>query len=934
MKTSVRFLSMLLAVLMIASAALTASAADAETTANSEALQLLVDLGIFGGYDDGSLKPDQLVERDEMAKIIFVLYTTFADAGAGADSFKDVADNHWANGFISWCSSRGIVGGYGDGNFGPDDHVTYDQALKMVCGALGYTEWDSKLWPTDVRTKALNDLNLGENIKGVKGSDEITRAQIAQIVYNALFADMNETKLQERELIPGTGIFVKLPVAKTLAVDVWKFSEVLSYVSAAGDIGFAKITDEDVDVIIDEVGEFTLEDLGLEEYADNVEELFNANVRIIYDSNAKEINAESIIATSVTLTATKDATITYDEIKDEISINGKAVDEDETVSCFVTADGVVVDQIALDADTVPAEDTIYTAIAYDYDDDGEYDAVIWDYLAACKVGTVTDKKVSFALYGTEEYSTINVEDITTDVALAEDDVVIVSNLFDQFTVIEKVEPVVAAASRYSSKKLTLVDVGEVAINGVVFVPNGICTVSSSVMDVDDKGEVTKSTYYIYDGKVFGADVVADESDLQFAIINYINEPVKGKLDEDTKTYTTNYTAVVNINGKEQTVKVNPADSINGLKMKNTADLETILANYGKAFIDEEGNIGETGKYLYNRYILASYKVDEDGLYTFTTGAEHEDYKVYPAGSTVKYNKRTGLYGIYDAEGTLLAGRVKIDDAAVVYYTYKKEATGDHVYLGSYTKSDLPENLDSIVANSVIYATYNEENGFSNVKLLVTDEDSIETYEKAKADYRTDAREFFYCYQSSNQMMASDGKSVNYTHFMRSVYHGTNLPETANEQPGAGKTESGYLYFWDDENKTYVKVTNGTLGDLGITSLGAYTLDEIINGYIITKEEKFNAGIKIDDAASMWALGGTEGSIAVLDMAGVQKSIDINKEFRAYHGNNEPQRMIIGTRINDEGEEVACVIIFQQFVYDAAGNPARNTTSLIYDKFGY
>ena len=241
MKTSVRFLSMLLAVLMIASAALTASATNADATANSEALQLLVDLGIFGGYDDGSLKPDNQVTRAEMAKIIFVLYTTFTDAGEGVVSFNDVAADNWAAGYISWCSSKGIVGGYGNGNFGPDNKVTYDQALKMVCGALGYTEWDSKFWPTDVRTKALTELGLGKNITDVKGSDNVTRAQIAQIVYNALTAEMNETKLVPQPL---QGITINVPVNKTLAVDTWKFSEINAVVTATEQVTFDELQEE------------------------------------------------------------------------------------------------------------------------------------------------------------------------------------------------------------------------------------------------------------------------------------------------------------------------------------------------------------------------------------------------------------------------------------------------------------------------------------------------------------------------------------------------------------------------------------------------------------------------------------------------------------------------------------------------------------------
>ena len=186
MKTSARFLAMLLAVLMIAGAALSATAFDdVAGNKHANAVNVLAQLGVIGGYEDGTFKPDQKVTRAEMAKLVYVLYTTFVDAGTGATAFTDVAADNWATGYINWCSQKGIIGGYGDGKFGPNDNVTYDQALKMVAGVLGYNEWDSALWPTDVRMLALRTLNLGEELDDVNGNDQLTRAQVAQIVLYA-----------------------------------------------------------------------------------------------------------------------------------------------------------------------------------------------------------------------------------------------------------------------------------------------------------------------------------------------------------------------------------------------------------------------------------------------------------------------------------------------------------------------------------------------------------------------------------------------------------------------------------------------------------------------------------------------------------------------------------------------------------------------------
>lgn len=930
MKTSARFLSLLLAVLMIASAALTASASSADTKANSEALQLLVDLGIFGGYDDGSLKPDNLVERDEMAKIIFVLYTKFTEAGAGVVSFNDVAADNWAAGYISWCSSKGIVGGYGDGNFGPDDNVTYDQALKMVCGALGYTDWEPAFWPTDVRSKALNELNLGENITGVKGGDYITRAQIAQIVYNALFADMNETKQKEVPIFEN--VMIQVPVAKTLAVDVWNFSEINAVVTATNDLGLSKVEEEDEDVVyarLDWTNEddelvnatFSLEELGLEAYANKQAELFMANVRIIYDASEDKFDAEKIIATSVSLTSTKDVTIEYDEKKQLTYVNGEKVDEDYDAISRYTIDNGIVGVADFDISDVPAKDSLYTSIAYDFDDNGEFDAIYWEYLGAYEVVATNNDKITVSLYGETDTVTYTKDEYVSSVALEEEDVVVAANIYGKFNVIAKVAPVEAAASKYSENKLTLEGVGNVEINKVVFELNNPVygRVTEDVLGVNDKGEIIKSTYYIYDGKVFGHEGIEVDSELKFAILSYFNEPAKAEFNEESKEYTTAYTAVVTIDGKQQVVNVDPANAINGMSFVDNKD--AILAEYGKKFTED-------GKYLSNHYLLVSYAVDEDNYYSFSTRIDttDTDIVVYPAGATIKYDEKIGLYSIYEGD-TLLTGRVKLTASSLVYYTYKKESTGDHVYLGTFTKETFPKDFASVSVKSDIFAVYNEETKFSEIALMVIDEEDIEAKEEEKADYRIDARQIYYCYQSSNQVMAPDGKSCYYSHFMK-PFGGASLGEVVNENPKGTATTQGYAYIWDEETENYVRISNSTLEEMGITSLGIYEIDEIINGCIITTEGKYMDGAVIAPDASIWCLGGTAASISTLTMEGIQKSIDINKEYQEYHGNQEPQRVILGTHLDENGEEVVSVVIIQQFVYDSAGIPARNTTTFI------
>ena len=63
------------------------------------------------------------------------------DADAAPDQvFTDVPAAHWAAGYVAAAADAGFLNGYGDGRFGPSSPVTYEQLVKMLLAAWGYTE--------------------------------------------------------------------------------------------------------------------------------------------------------------------------------------------------------------------------------------------------------------------------------------------------------------------------------------------------------------------------------------------------------------------------------------------------------------------------------------------------------------------------------------------------------------------------------------------------------------------------------------------------------------------------------------------------------------------------------------------------------------------------------------------------------------------------
>ena len=112
----------------------------ADFKVKTEVVDTLVQLGVINGYTDGSFKPNDTVTRAEMAKMIYVLRTGNSDASAYNDDYSTFADikGHWARGYVKYCQSLGIIAGQSATKFAPDQTVTAQEAAKMLLVTLGY----------------------------------------------------------------------------------------------------------------------------------------------------------------------------------------------------------------------------------------------------------------------------------------------------------------------------------------------------------------------------------------------------------------------------------------------------------------------------------------------------------------------------------------------------------------------------------------------------------------------------------------------------------------------------------------------------------------------------------------------------------------------------------------------------------------------------
>jgi hypothetical protein len=78
------------------------------------------------GYNDGLVHPESNITRAEVATIFFRLLddSTRAKYMTKTNNFTDVEKGMWFNTAVSTMAAMGIVNGYPDGNFHPDDYIT------------------------------------------------------------------------------------------------------------------------------------------------------------------------------------------------------------------------------------------------------------------------------------------------------------------------------------------------------------------------------------------------------------------------------------------------------------------------------------------------------------------------------------------------------------------------------------------------------------------------------------------------------------------------------------------------------------------------------------------------------------------------------------------------------------------------------------------
>ena len=203
MRNLKRALSLALAAIMLIGMMVVSASAtglddfsDKDKVVNKDAVSMLTTLGVINGKEDGSyFDPTGNVTRAEMAKMIATVLNQGADVDGlyvGMNTGLTDVKGHWAESYINYCYSLGIIAGRGNGKFDPAATVTGNEAAKMLLVAAGYDAQLAGLTGADwaIKTASLaSTLGIFDNLS-VATSDPLTRDNAALLIYNALDIEM------------------------------------------------------------------------------------------------------------------------------------------------------------------------------------------------------------------------------------------------------------------------------------------------------------------------------------------------------------------------------------------------------------------------------------------------------------------------------------------------------------------------------------------------------------------------------------------------------------------------------------------------------------------------------------------------------------------------------------------------------------------------
>jgi len=172
-----------------------------DTDPNFEAINYLKEEGVVNGYTGGKFLPEAKISRAEFLKI--VILAKDLKVGNELNCFKDVTDE-WFAPYICYGKKVGLVKGYADGSFKPENDISFAEAAKIIVETYGINkpEVDSTQWYF-VYVMALDQVNsIPDSVLSLE--EKVSRAEISEMVWRVDTNNISENSKDSCEIIDCT----------------------------------------------------------------------------------------------------------------------------------------------------------------------------------------------------------------------------------------------------------------------------------------------------------------------------------------------------------------------------------------------------------------------------------------------------------------------------------------------------------------------------------------------------------------------------------------------------------------------------------------------------------------------------------------------------------------------------------------------------------
>lgn len=202
MKKTKRILSLILSIAMILgmlpAAAFAANNTFSDVKENDwfyDSVQYVYEKGMMVGTGANTFSPNETTTR---GMVVAILHRLEGTPDADEVDFVDVPAGKWYANAVAWASANGIVFGYGNGLFGPDDAITREQMAAILYRYVQYKNYAAEITGdvstfndgSKVSTYAIEAMNWAVGFGLIVGvgdntlvpTDGATRAQVAGIM--------------------------------------------------------------------------------------------------------------------------------------------------------------------------------------------------------------------------------------------------------------------------------------------------------------------------------------------------------------------------------------------------------------------------------------------------------------------------------------------------------------------------------------------------------------------------------------------------------------------------------------------------------------------------------------------------------------------------------------------------------------------------------